>query len=52
MNKLVDILNSTKEILMSKKSPVFIKQYTKFQFKNLNYKKNSKYDSKISKIFF
>ena len=35
MNKLLDILNSTKEIFMSKKSPIFIKQYTKFQFKNL-----------------
>ncbi len=52
MNKLVDILNSTKEILMSKKSPMFIKQYTKFQFKNLNIRRTVNMIQKFPKFFF
>ena len=51
MNKLVDILNSTKEILMSKKSPMFIKQYTKFQFKNLNIRRTVNMIQKFRNFF-
>ncbi len=52
VNKLVDILNSTKEILMSKKSPIFIKQYTKFQFKNLTIRRTVNMIQKFPKFFF
>ena len=52
VNKLVDILNSTKEIFMSKKSPVFIKQYTNFQFKNLTIRRTVNMIQKFPKFFF
>lgn len=52
MNKLVDILSSTKEILMSKKSSVFIKQYTRFQFKDLSIRRAVNMIQKFPKFFF
>ncbi len=52
LNKLLDILNSTKEILMSKKSPIFIKQFTKFQFKDLTIKRTVSMIQKFPKFFF
>ena len=35
MGKLLDILNSTKEIIMFKKSDIFIKQFKNLEFKIL-----------------
>lgn len=52
MNKLLDILNSTKEIIMSKKSPIFTKQFIKFQFKDLTIKRSVNMIQKFPKIFF
>lgn len=52
MNKLLDILNSTKEIIMSKKSPIFTKQFIKFQFKDLTIKRSVNMIQRFPKIFF
>lgn len=52
MNKLLDILNSTKEIIMSKKSNIFTKQFIKFQSKDLNIKRTVNMIQKFPKIFF
>ncbi len=52
LNKLIDILNSTKEILMSKKSTIFIKQYTKFQFKEFTIRRTVNLLQKFPKFFF
>jgi ABC-type bacteriocin/lantibiotic exporter with double-glycine peptidase domain len=52
MNKLLDILNSTKEIIMSKKSPIFTKQFIKFQFNDLTIKRSVNLIQKFPKIFF
>ena len=52
MNKLLDILNSTKEIIMLNKSTVFTKQFIKFQFKDLTIKRSVNLIQKIPKIFF
>ena len=51
MNKLLDILNSTKEIIMSKKSNIFTKQFIKFQSKDLNIKRTVNMIQKFPKIF-
>ncbi len=50
--KLLDILNSTKEIIMFKKSDIFIKQYKNLEFKNLNVVRNASIIQKIPKFFF
>lgn len=52
MNKLLDILNSTKEIIMLNKSTIFTKQFIKFQFKDLTIKRSVNLIQKIPKIFF
>ena len=50
--KLLDVLNSTKEIIMFKKSDIFIKQYKNLEFKNLNVIRNAGIIQKIPKFFF
>ncbi len=52
LGKLLDILNSTKEIIMFKKSDVFIKQYKNLEFKNLNLVRNAGIIQKLPKFFF
>ena len=52
MNKLLDILNSTKEIIMLNKSTIFTKQFIKFQFKDLTIKRSVNLIQKFPKIFF
>jgi ATP-binding cassette, subfamily B, bacterial PglK len=52
MSKLLDILNSTKEILMFKKSSIFTKQFKKIEFKALNINRNVNMIQKFPKIFF
>ena len=52
MGKLLDILNSTKEIIMFKKSDIFIKQFKNLEFKNLNIIRNASIISKLPKYFF
>ena len=52
LGKLLDILNSTKEIIMFKKSDVFIKQYKNLEFKNLNLIRNAGIIQKLPKFFF
>ena len=52
LGKLLDILNSTKEILMFRKSNIFIKQYKNIEFKNLNLVRNAKLINKVPKFFF
>jgi ABC-type bacteriocin/lantibiotic exporter with double-glycine peptidase domain len=52
MNKLLDILNSTKEIIMSKKSNVFAKQFIKFQYHDLTIKRTVNMIQKFPKFFF
>ena len=52
MNKLLDILNSSKEIIMFKKSSIFTKQFIKFEFKSLNITRNVNMIQKFPKIFF
>ena len=52
LGKLLDILNSTKEILMFRKSDIFIKQYKNIEFKNLNLVRNGKLINKVPKFFF
>ena len=52
MNKLLDILNSTKEIIMLNKSTIFTKQFIKFEFKDLTIKRSVNLIQKFPKIFF
>ena len=52
MNKLLDILNSTKEIIMSKRSNVFTKQFIKFQYHDLTIKRTVNMIQKFPKFFF
>ena len=52
MNKLLDILNSTKEIIMLNKSTIFTKQFIKFEFKDLTIKRSVNSIQKFPKIFF
>ena len=52
MNKLLDILNSSKEIIMSRKSSIFTKQFKKIEFKALNINRNVNMIQKFPKIFF
>ncbi len=52
LGKLLDILNSTKEILMFRKSDIFIKQYKNLEFKNLTLIRNGKLINKVPKFFF
>ena len=52
MNKLLDILNSTKEIIMLNKSTIFTKQFIKFQFKDRTIKRSVNLIQKFPKIFF
>ncbi len=52
LSKLLDILNSTKEIIMFKKSDIFIKQYKNLEFKNLTLIRNANLIQKLPKFFF
>lgn len=52
MNKLLDILNSTKEIIMSNKSNIFTKQFIKFQYEDLTIKRTVSMIDKLPKFFF
>ena len=52
MNKLLDILNSTKEILMFKKSSIFTKQFRNIEFKTLNLSRKVTMIQKFPKVFF
>lgn len=52
MNKLLDILNSSKEIIMFKKSSIFTKQFKKIEFKTLNINRNVSMIQKFPKVFF
>ena len=52
MNKLLDILNSTKEIIMSEKSHIFTKQFVKFQFEDLTIKRTVSMIDKLPKFLF
>ena len=52
INKLLDILNSSKEIIMFKKSSIFTKQFKKIEFKALNINRNVSMIQKFPKVFF
>ena len=52
MNKLLDILNSTKEIIMSNKSLLFTKQFIKLQLKDLNIRRIVNLIQKFPRFFF
>ena len=52
LNKLLDILNSTKEIIMFNKSSIFIKQFKTIEFKALNINRNVNMIQKFPKVFF
>ena len=51
-SKLIDLLNSTKELIAFKKSSLFIKQFKKIEWKSLNVLRNTALIQKFPKFFF
>ena len=51
LNKLLDLLNSTKELIIFNKENIFINQYIKTEFKSLGIQKNVNLVQKFPKFF-
>tara|TARA_B100000963_G_scaffold359799_1_gene388250 strand:+ start:1629 stop:3362 length:1734 start_codon:yes stop_codon:yes gene_type:complete len=51
-SKLIDLLNSTKELIAFDKSSLFIKQFKKIEWKSLNVIRNTALIQKFPKFFF